>query len=279
MDQDQMKVKEIQDYIRNVYSSRTIPTILGKILEIVRDDKSSPQDLYTIISHDQVLAERVIRMANSVFFGHSGNINGLPHAVMFLGYDRIRVIALAMGVMDVFSGKSYAEIKNLWIHGYEVAYISAAISDTISMASPDEVFVGGLIHDIGRVIFFEKDRELFYKIGTDDDMLQKEVELFGCTHADAGAMYAESVGIPENLIYAIKHHHHPSTTPDHRLLVSIVAIGEALSRTFRPRVIDDGFWTDEHNAIMLELSVGEGTKKSIREKLANLDNDINEFFK
>jgi len=276
----QSGAQEIQDYIRNTYSSRTLPTLLGKILEVVRDEGSSPQDLFNLISHDQVLAERVIRMANSAFFGHSGKVKGLPHAVMFLGYERIRVIALAMGVMDVFSGKGFAEVRDLWIHGYEVAYISATISDTISVASPDEAFLAGLVHDIGRVIFFEKDRKLFSQIGTgdDDNMLATEEELFGCNHAEAGAWYARNAGIPEEIVHAIEHHHHPSAASENHLLVSIVSIGEALSRSFNPRVVDDGFWTGEHNAIMLELSIDDERKKLIREKLQNLEKDTQEFF-
>ena len=274
----QADAKEIQEYIQGIYSSRTLPMLLGKILDVVHDENSSPQDLFKLISHDQVLAERVIRTANSAFFGHSGRVKGLPHAVMFLGYERIRVIALAMGVMDVFPGKNSLDIQNLWIHGYEVAYISAAISNTINMASTDEAFLGGLIHDIGRVIFFEKDRERYYQIGISDDMLDRETELFGCTHAEAGAWYAESVGIPEELVSAVRHHHSPMSAGENHLLVAIVAMGEALSRSFRPRAIDDGIWTAEHDAILLELSIRDDTRQLIRDKLKSLENDIKEFF-
>jgi putative nucleotidyltransferase with HDIG domain len=270
--------REIRDYVKGIYRSRTIPTLLAKILEVIRDDDSSPQELFQLISHDQVLAERVIRVANSAIFGHSGKVKGLQHAVMFLGYERIRAIALAMGVMEVFPGRNSFDVQNLWIHGYEVAYISAAVSDTICMATPDEAFLAGLLHDIGRVIFFEKDRERYYRIGTEDDMLAKEVELFGCTHAEAGGWYAESVGIPEELVHAIRYHHAPSSSKENRLLVSIVSIGEVFSRALRPRAIDDGIWTPEHDAVLLELSIGEDTKHTIRHKLQGLEYDIKGFF-
>ncbi|MBP2673908.1 MAG: metal dependent phosphohydrolase [Deltaproteobacteria bacterium] len=270
--------REIREFVQGIYRSRTIPTLLGKILEVTRDDNSSPQDLFRLISHDQVLAERVIRLANSAIFGHSGKVKGLQHAVMFLGYERIRSIALAMGVMEVFPGRNSYDVQNLWIHGYEVAYIAAAVSDTICMATPDEAFLSGLLHDIGRLIFFEKDRERYYRIGTEDDMLEREVELFGCTHAEAGGWYAENVGIPEELVHAIRYHHQPSKSKDSRLCVSIVSIAEVFARTLRPRVIDDGIWSPEHDAILLELSIGEDTKHQIRHKLQGLEYDIKGFF-
>jgi HD-like signal output (HDOD) protein len=270
--------REIREFVSGIYRSRTIPSLLGKILAVLRDEDSSPQDLFRLISHDQVLAERVIRVANSAIFGHSGKVRGLQHAVMFLGYERIRTIALGMGVMEVFPGRNSLDVQNLWVHGYEVAYISAVISDTICMATTDESFLSGLLHDIGRVIFFEKDRERYYRIGTDDDMLEKEIELFGCTHAEAGGWYAENVGIPEEIVHAIRHHHRPSAAKGNRLCVSIVSIAEGFSRTLRPRIVDDGIWTPEHDAILLELAIGEDTKHAIRHKLSGLEYDIKAFF-
>ncbi len=270
--------REIREFVNGIYRSRTIPSLLGKVLALIRDENSSPQDLFRLISHDQVLAERVIRVANSAIFGHSGKVRGLQHAVMFLGYERIRSIALGMGVMEVFPGRNSLDIQNLWIHGYEVAYISAVVSDTICMATPDESFLSGLLHDIGRVIFFEKDRERYYRIGTDDDMLEQEIALFGCTHAEAGGWYAENVGIPEEIVHAIRYHHRPSAAKGNRLSVSIVSIAEGFSRTLRPRIVDDGIWTPEHDAILLELAIGEDTKHAIRQKLSGLEYDIKAFF-
>jgi len=272
--------REIREYVKGVYRTRTLPSMLGKILSLVKDENSSPKDLFLLISHDPALAERVIQVANSVMFGHSGEVRALRHAVMFLGYERLRSIATGMGVMDVFSSstRKSLDIQNLWVHGYEVAYLSAVISDTISMGASPESFLCGLIHDIGRIIFFEKDRDRYYDIGTSDDMFQKEIELFGCTHAEAGGWYAEYAGLPEDIIQAIRHHHQPSGATGNMLGVSVVALAEAFSRRFSPRVIDDGLWTPEHDAIMLELGIGEESMQAICHKLGGLKYDIKIFF-
>ncbi|OIP35378.1 MAG: hypothetical protein AUK27_04330 [Deltaproteobacteria bacterium CG2_30_66_27] len=271
---------EIREYVKDIYRSRTLPSMLGKILSLVKDENSSHQELLLLISHDPALAERVIRVANSVMFGHSGEVRDLRHAVMFLGHERLRSIALGMGVMDVFpaSKKSSLDVRNLWIHGYEVAFLSAVISDTISMASPPESFLCGLIHDIGRVIFFEKDRDRYFAVGTSDDMFDKELELFGCTHADAGGWYAEFAGLPEDIIEAIRHHHSPSGAKVNRVGVSVVSLAEVFSRRLSPRFIDDGIWTPEHDAIMLELDIGEDSMQTICHKLGGLKYDVKLFF-
>lgn len=272
--------REVREYVKGVYRARTIPSMLGKILSLVKDENSSPQELFLLISHDPALAERVIQVANSVMFGHSGEVRALRHAVMFLGYERLRSIAMGMGVMDVFSisARSSLDIQNLWIHGYEVAYLSSVISDTISMGASPESFLCGLVHDIGRIIFFEKDRDRYYEIGTSDDMFEKEVELFGCTHAEAGGWYAEYAGLPEDIIQAIRHHHRPSGATGNMLGVSVVALAEVFSRRFSPRFIDDGLWTPEHDAILLELGIGEESMQAICHKLGGLKYDIKMFF-
>ena len=272
--------REIREFVKEVYRSRTIPSMMGKILALVKDEKSSHQDLFLLISHDPALAERVIRVANSVLFGHSGEVRELRHAVMFLGYERLRSIALGIGVMDVFSSskRKSLDVQNLWVHGYEVAYLSAVVSDTISMATSPESFLCGLIHDIGRIIFFEKDRERYYAIGTSEDMLKKELALFGCTHAEAGGWYAESAGLPDDIIEAIRCHHHPSGATGNPLGVSIVSLAEVFSRRFSPRFIDDGLWTPEHDAIMLELDIGEESMQAIADKVGGMKNDIESFF-
>lgn len=272
--------REVREYVKGVYRARTIPSMLGKILSLVKDENSSPQELFLLISHDPALAERVIQVANSVMFGHSGEVRALRHAVMFLGYERLRSIAMGMGVMDVFSisARSSLDIQNLWIHGYEVAYLSSVISDTISMGASPESFLCGLVHDIGRIIFFEKDRDRYYDIGTSDDMFEKEVELFGCTHAEAGGWYAEYAGLPEDIIQAIRHHHRPSGATGNMLGVSVVALAEVFSRRFSPRFIDDGLWTPEHDAILLELGIGEESMQAICHKLGGLKYDIKMFF-
>jgi putative nucleotidyltransferase with HDIG domain len=272
--------KEIKDFIAGLNKTYTIPPMLSKILAVIRDEESPPEQLYRLISHDQAFAERVITFANSAMFGHSGQVRDIKHAILFLGYEKIKSIALTMAVMDIFpAGHTSFNIKNLWIHGYEVAYLSAAIADIISMAAPREVFLCGLLHDIGRVIFYRKDREKFFKIGTEENIFDKEKELFDCTHAEAGAWYAEHCNMPEDIVLSILYHHNPSKTTGNRLGVSIVSLAEALSRRFSPRVEDDGIWIKDHDAIILELKLNEDDLSVIGQKLHGIKRDIENFFR
>ncbi len=135
-----MDAIKVKGFIRGMRELPTIPVLLSKIVSVVQDEGSSTQDLHTVISHDQALAEKVLRVANSAFFGHSGEIKDIRQSIMFLGFNKIKSIAIGMTVMDVFPVHSSFDIKNLWIHGYEVALFAEALSEIISMTSPARVF-------------------------------------------------------------------------------------------------------------------------------------------
>jgi putative nucleotidyltransferase with HDIG domain len=273
-----MNAFEVKEFIKNLDGLPTIPALLGKILSICKNEDSSFEDLARLIDHDQALAERVIWAANSVVFGHSGRVRDIRQAIMFLGFNRVKSIAMGMNVMDVLPPKGAFNLKNLWIHSYEVALIASAVSDSVTMTTPRECFLAGLLHDIGRIIFYKIDPGQFGEIITTEMMLDKEIDLFGCTHADAGAWFAEEAGLPPEIIMTIRYHHNPSQTKEFKDSVSIVSLAEALSRMVSPRIEDDGLWTKEHDATLLELGLDNGQLAVVGKTLYGSKLEVERFF-
>lgn len=231
-----------------------------------------------MISYDQAMAQRVLKVANSVFFAHSGQITNIQQAVLFLGLDRIKSIAVGMTVMNIFPSSGSFHIENLWIHSYEVAYLSSVLSENIIVTQSQECFLAGLLHDIGRIVLYNLDHARFHRIETTDTMLEQETALFGSTHAQAGAWFAEEVGLPQSIVTTIRHHHLPSSAPNEMNIVSLVSLSEALTRMFGPRVEDDGIWTPEHDAILLEFSLSQNDLRNIGGKFMAARAGIESFF-
>jgi putative nucleotidyltransferase with HDIG domain len=273
-----MNAVEVKQYVRGLKDLSTLPVLLGKIIAVINDDDAATDDLVKLISFDQAMAQRILRVANSVLFGHSGQIRDIHQAVLFLGSSRIKTVALGMSLLDVFPVHGSFNVQNLWIHSYEVAYLSSLVSDGTSITQPQECFLAGLLHDIGRIIFYTMAPERFLKIETTDTMLEQENEIFGCTHAEAGGWFGESIGLPQELISTIKYHHHPSIVQEGREIVSLVSLAEALSRQFSPRIEDDGLWTREHDALLLELSLTEKDIHSFSEKFSQIRPEIDSVF-
>lgn len=273
-----MKKDDVQRYIKKLHDLSTTPALLEKVLSLVESDTESIEDLITVISYDPAMAERVLRVANATFFAHSGQIKNIHQAVLFLGLDRIKAIAVCMSVMNIFPTHGSFHIENIWLHSYEVAFLSSALSESIAITQPQDCFLAGLLHDIGRIIFYSMDHNLFLKIETTDTMLEQEAALFDCTHAEAGAWFAEEAGLPFSVVTTIKYHHLPSQAPGDMGMVSLVSLAEALVRTFNPRIEDDGIWTAEHNALLLEFSLSENDLHNLGERFKETQGDIQRAF-
>jgi len=269
---------EVKQFIKRFHDLSTTPALLGKILALIRDDTYSIENLSNVISYDPAMAERVLRISNSAFFAHPGQIKDVQQAVLFLGADRIKAIAVGMTVMNIFPSPGSFHIENLWLHSYEVAFLSSVMSDKISITQPQECFLSGLLHDIGRLVLYSMDHQRFHQIETTDTMLAQETELFGCDHAEAGALFAEEIGLPSGIVTTIKYHHTPSAAPEDMSMVSLVALAEALTRMIKPRVEDDGIWTREHDAILLEFSLAENDLHEIGERFKEAQVQIESFF-
>lgn len=270
---------DVRAYIKGLREGSTIPEMLGKIISVVQDEDSSSADLARLISYDHALTESILRVANSAMFGHSGKIWDIDQAVMFLGYRQIKAIALGMSVMKMFPVGSSFNLKNLWVHGYEVACIANALSETVPSTAARECFLSGLLHDIGRVILCRMDPDRFIEIGVGDDLLLRERQLFGCTHEQAGMWFLEDTKLPGEIVVPVGFHHRPDETNEYADSVAIVSFAEALSRILNPEKENDGFWSPAHNEINRRFALTQDHIMQIGSRLALMKREIGVFFR
>jgi len=228
--------------IQNISHIATLPEITLKIIELVEDTTSTAQDMHAVIQNDPALCSRILKVVNSAFYGLPRQIGSINRAVVLLGLNAVKNIAIAASLAKLFRGGEICanfSARDLWVHSIACATASKIIADKVRMGLPDEAFLAGLIHDIGIMVELQGDRhklvEVMQQIKYDDDgapdcdLLEVEQRIFGVDHQDFGLALCETWKFPHSFGSVAGHHHNPKELPEQRRpLAWIVAIADRL---------------------------------------------------
>ncbi len=216
-----------------------VPMVAVRILRLVDDPKTEINDLQDAIMSDQALAARVIRLANSAYYGLRRDIDTISEAIVMMGFEIIKNLALAVSTREVYKSFGLLEQK-LWEHSIGVSIAAGLIARGANFPKAEEAMVAGLLHDIGKVVMNNSQPQRFSLLtqrvyGERATYSRKEKEIFGFGHAEVGGLLAQKWGFPEALCDVITRHH--SNNPDDGLfdgepyrsaLCYIVALADAL---------------------------------------------------
>ncbi len=205
--------------------------VAAKAIQLAEDERTAAMDLATVISSDQALTAKLLRLSNSAYYGYARRISTVREAVILLGMRTVRSVAIASGIIDVFklpeAGLDF-DCDLFWAHSVTVGLVAEAIARETKLARPEDAFTAGVVHDIGKLAMVLVEPELFgkaIKLVTVEELPYGEAEarVFGVSHAQVGARLAQHWKFPEALVEAI-HAHHPAM-PISRIdsLASIVA--------------------------------------------------------
>ncbi len=215
----------------------TLPEVTARIISTVEDPKSSAAQLHKIVSHDPALVTRILKVVNSAFYGLPGQIASVERAIVLLGLNAVKNIAVAASLGQMFRGLKLCEgftAKDLWAHCVAVAVVSRELAKQAKLQLADEAFLAGMIHDIGILVSLqtwpEQLRAVCEKAGaTEESFIEIEREIVGVDHEMLGAALAEKWQFPKSCQLVAGHHHDPMTLTDgSRVLVGIVHIADTL---------------------------------------------------
>jgi putative nucleotidyltransferase with HDIG domain len=193
----------------------TLPNVVVKVNEMLRDYDTSIKKLSGIIENDQAMVSKILRLVNSTFYGFKSEVKNLPHAVIILGFNTIRNAIVSVAIVKVFSGKEGFEgfeITDFWKHSVAVAVTSGYLAEQSRLDSPNDCFVAGLLHDIGKVVLSQFFTELFGQVWSlakkgDLSFYEAEKELLPVTHSRIGGYLAEKWQFPRSLVETTTYHH------------------------------------------------------------------------
>lgn len=207
-----------------------------RILRLGEDAETSVGELARIVEADPILSARVIRLANAPYYGFGGRISSASRAVVLLGFDTVRALAVGAAVSLIGDNVDLGP-PGLWTHNVAAAAASAVVARRLGSPAQD-AFSAGLLKDIGVSLLHRRDpggyNEVLATHGRNAEELSRaEQEAFDLTHAAAGAAALQSYGFPQQFVHAVASHHQPLDRVV-GTLARIVLAGQALALTAYP---------------------------------------------
>lgn len=213
-----MKLLAVTDVIKSVRDLPSLPIIVMELLTSFEQPDANLSVLAEKVSHDQALAAKTLRLANSSFYGLSRKVTTIQQAITILGFDSIRALVVAAGATENFRSVKHPtfSFEIFWRHSIGVAVCSKQLARLINQ-NQNYAFVCGLMHDIGRLVLVtrfpsEYGAAIKYRDAQDCHMLEAENEVLGVDHAVVGRLLAESWKFPSIMQKAISNHHHPESS-------------------------------------------------------------------
>ena len=232
--------KDLEQIIMAAGDLPTIPVVATKVLQLMEDENSTADDLAKVVNSDPAVAARVLKISNSSFYGVQRQIQTMPHAIMMLGFVTLKSVVIAASVKQVYHPYGLTE-KLLWEHSFGAGLAARLIAVDLRKINPDEAFLGGLFHDIGKQImnFLDKEKfqqvmQLCYNDGISFEAAERMI--FPYNHEEVGALVIRKWNFPDQLMKSVLGHHSLELDPGEEegvvIMTNIVCLANLFCHRF-----------------------------------------------
>jgi putative nucleotidyltransferase with HDIG domain len=254
----------LKDSLNDIIELRPFPAAASQLMVACEKKDVAAREITSIIKHDPGLSIKLLQIANSPLYGFAGEIRSVDHATVVLGMRALRDLAISTAVGGVFgTGEHTTAIarKQLWMHSLACGSIARTLAKTIGMQSPDEAFLGGIVHDVGKLFFYDFQPETYSKLDSNSqssNCVAAEVDAFGIAHTQVGHKCGQNWGLPDEINDLICFHHEPEAADFGGDLIDTVSAANRLCHLWIASNEDTtAASSDILNAIKLDFSPDE----------------------
>ncbi|MCR9198234.1 MAG: HDOD domain-containing protein [Planctomycetaceae bacterium] len=253
----------LADCLDEALELRPFPAAASQLITACDREDATARQLSEIIKHDPALSLKLLQIANSPIYGFAGEIRSVDHATVVLGMRALRDLAISTAVSDAFAsgdGESATARRQLWVHSLSCGAIARTLSSTLNMAAPDEAFLAGIVHDVGKLFFFDHEPHQYMQAtsnGPHTNIVDIETDAFGIAHTSVGQRCGQNWGLPDEINDVICFHHAPDEADFGGDLIDVVSAANRLSHLWLATVDDIAATTEILQSSGIELNSAE----------------------
>lgn len=227
------------DLVDSLGTIASPPRVYDRLVQVINHPRSGWADMANVISKDQGLTGRLLKLVNSAFFSFPRPVDDVVQAVKVVGTSQIRDLALATSVMSTFRGipPELVDLDSFWYHSLACGVTSRTLATRRREDNVERFFVAGVLHDIGHLIAYmaapdaaQEAMRLAQRSGR--PLFECEREVLGCDHAAIGRALLDKWNLPHALREAVAFHHQPSAATRFPVEAAAVHVAEVTAHAF-----------------------------------------------
>lgn len=282
-----MDREDIRLGIRNIKNLPTLPIIVSRVLEVADDSGSSATELAEIVARDMSVSAKVLNLANSAFYGFSRRITTVPQAVVVLGFETVRSLALSVSVFESLnkpSGEASFDREAFWVHSIGCGTAARLVAKNLGMRDTGTPFVAGLLHDLGKVILDTYYNDLYQEVveemvEEERSALDVETDVLDIDHAEVGGWLATRWKFPEVLVAPIASHHNLMSADEAFLKDAVIThLANILTKRAGIGLCYESEIPDPSDLVESNLGLSSDKVDEILKELGSEQEKIKEFF-
>ncbi len=264
-------------YVQKIKKLPTLPVIAQEILNLVSNNLTSVGRIEKVVENDPAISAKILSVANSVFFGVKTQTKTIDNAIMRIGFNNLKSIAMGISLMTVLqegrSGNVF-DYNRIYNHSVTVGFTSRLLSRKLKLDFADEIIINGMLHDLGYLImnkyFPEIYREVLTVFEKEKSLIEAERSVLEFTHADIGHWLAEEWNLPKAVLDTTLYHHAPSLAGRNVKRVAVIHLADFITtrKMLSPTENDPNYPFDNSSLDILNI-----TEKDIRDFEAEISGD------
>jgi len=206
-----------EDLVAKEVELCSLPDVYFRIMDVLKSNTSSVSAIAEVIAKDPSLSAKLLKLVNSAFYGFPSKVDTIPRAVMIIGVAELSMLAVGVSTIQAFSGipEELVNMREFWKHSIACGVLARNIARRKAGISPERLFVGGLLHDIGRLVMYKRlprasTQALLFSRFNGLPFFEAEKDVLGFEHARVGAMLMKEWKFPPSLTNMVKYHHNPA---------------------------------------------------------------------